>query len=131
MMVMLVVMIIMMGLVMGFVVGVMGFAFVVNVGNIATIAMGIGYVLDSLDAAIWQVNLVITRHHLAVRFFVLAEICSVVVIVDIVMEVVGLGMMVVVVVIAMMVMVMVVVMIVMMFCHHTKQDCSHHNCQKC
>ena len=124
-------MIIVMGFVMGFMVGMVRFALVVNVGNVAAVAVGISNVFDGLDAAVRQVYLVIAGHNLAVRLFVLSEFGMVVVVVDVIMEVVGLGMMVVVVVIAMMVMVMVVVMIVMMFCHHTKQDCSHHNCQKC
>ena len=126
MVVVLMVMVLMMGFVMGFVVGVVRFAFVVDIGNVAAIAVGIGYVLDSLDATIRQVDLVIARHHLAVRLFVLTEVGMMVVVVDVVVEVVGLGMVVVVAAV-----VMVRVMIFVVFRLDANQDRCHDNSQEC
>ena len=91
------------------------FALVVDVSHVATIAMAVSMVVNMLNAAIREMNLVATLDHLFIGMLLLAKVGTIVVVVDMIGKVVGLGMLVVVVP---MVMVVVVIMVVVVVCHH-------------
>ena len=99
------------------------FALVVDVSHVATIAMAVSMVVNMLNATIRKVDLVAALDNLVVSVLLLAKVGAIVVIVDMIGKVVGLGMLVVVVPMVMVVVIMVVVVV----CHHHSHG---HNCSQ-
>ena len=106
------------------VVVVVGLTLIVDISHVATIAMTVSMVVNMLNATIREMNLVAAFNNLFISVFLLAKVGPIVVIVDMIGKVVGLGMLVVVVP---MVMVVVVIMVVMVVCHHHSHG---HNCSQ-
>ena len=111
----------MMGFMMMVMVG-LAMVFVMNISHIATIAMMICMIVDSLNPPIWQMNLVNTLGFFPVRVLLMAKVRTIVFVMNVVLEMVGLGM-----VILMVVIVMAIMMVIRVrdchHCHYTDQSC--------
>ena len=114
--------------IMRFMVMVMGFTMVLvmNISHISTIAMMISMIVDSLNPPIRQMNLVNALGYFPIGVLLMAKVRTIVLVMNVVFEMVGLSVVVVVVPVMVTMMVVIIMMVMVRDCHnycHTDNRC--------
>ena len=89
---------------------------VMNVSHVSSVSVMIRMIMDSLNAPVWKMNLVDSLCYFPIRVLLMAKVRPVVLVMNMIFEVVWLGMVVVVVLVVVIMMVMYIMVMIVRVC---------------